>query len=250
MSSEFQGRPIFVAGGGSGIGSSVSKYFATLGASVGVIDKNKTDVDRTVEAVVQDGGSCIGHSADTTDELQVIQSIKALVGSLGAPFLLVNCPNFVRLSHFTEISTEDWDSVISNNLRVTFLVTKSVLPHMLGTGGSIVNITGAPGITGVAYSAAFAAASAGVIQLTKSLAVELQDRGVRINAVALSGADEDMLAHLGFPAGAATRHLEKIVSPLGVPSPEEVASLCAYLGGIKARCITGTVIALDGGLSA
>ncbi len=250
MSLEFQDKSVLVIGGGSLIGTAIGQYFASLQAVINIVDDSKSSVNKAVEIIVSAGGSCVGQTCDMTDEAAVMSSIKQLVNVSGAPYLVVNCPNFIRLSHFTEISVEQWDSVIANNLKVTFLATKAILPHMLGTGGSIVNITGVPGVTGVAYSAAFAAASAGIIQLTKSLALELQDRGVRVNAIALSGADEQMLAHVGFPVGAAPRHIERIVSPLGVPSPDEVAALVAYLGGLNARCITGTVIALDGGLSA
>ncbi len=250
MSSEFQDKSVLIVGGSGPIGLAIGRYFASFGAVINLVDESESSVNKAVDIIVSEGGSCIGQCCHMTNEAEVVAVIKQLVNTSGSPFLAVNCPNFVRLSHFTETTVEQWDSVIENNLKVTFLATKTVLPHILGTGGSIVNITGVPGVTGVAYSSAFAAASAGIIQLTKSLAIELQDRGVRINAVALSGADEEMLAHIGFPAGAAARHLEKIVSPLGVPSPDEVAALVAYLGGAKARCITGTVVALDGGLSA
>ncbi len=232
------------------MGRAIARKLSQEGASVGIFDISVDDASLTLEDLVSNGGAGRVAVGDITNEDEVKSAIGDLIGSLGSPSVVVNAAQVTWFSHFGEQSLAQWNHLMAVNVTGKFLVSRSVLPNLLGTGGSILNIVGTSGLIGLAYSTLLGAASAAVIQLTKSMAFEYQDRGVRINAIAIGGVDPSKLAHLGFPSGAAPRHMERMLSPLGVPSPEEVADAVAFLGSQEARSITGAILTMDGGISA
>ena len=245
----YENKVAIVAGAAKGIGRATAIRLAKEGGIVGLLDHDLNEARSVLDEIVENGGSGRAAFCDVSQEDSVSNSVAEVIGALGFPTLVVNAARAVRFAHFTEIPASEFNRIISVNLYGTFLIIKSVLPHLLGTGGSIVNFAGSSGVIGQAYTASYGAASAGIIQLSKSLARELQDRGVRVNVITSGGADITTLAHYGFPIGAAPRHMERMISPLGLPTPEEAASLVAYLGSDDARCITGTVVSIDGGVT-
>ena len=142
------------------------------------------------------------------------------------------------------------EQIIAVNLTGTFLVCRATLPHLLDGGGTIVNVASTAGVIGQPYSAAYAASKGGVALLTKALAVEYLERGVRVNAVAPGGIETPIVGSFAVPDDASRRLMARIMSPMGFGQPEEVAGVIAFLASDEARYVTGAVYAIDGGVTA
>jgi NAD(P)-dependent dehydrogenase (short-subunit alcohol dehydrogenase family) len=149
-----------------------------------------------------------------------------------------------------ELSLAEWNRVISINLTGTFLVTRAALPHLLEDGGVVINTSSTAGVMGQPYSAAYCASKGGVSLMTRALAVEFADRGVRVNAVAPGGVDTPILWDFGFPEGANPKLLDRIMSPMGYSTPAEIAGAFAYLASDEAAYISGAILSMDGTVTA
>ena len=189
------------------------------------------------------------HAVDVSDWSSVEPAIAKVANDLGRPEVLVNCAGvgaFVR----TELETaENWNKILGVNLTGTFLMCRGVLGHMLGGGGSIVNVASNSGLMGQPYSAAYCASKGGVVNLTRALGVEYRGRGVRVNAIAPGGMNTPMIETFGFPEGAKAEDFAGITSPIGYAEPEEQAALIAFVASDDGRYMIGQIIAMDGGVT-
>jgi NAD(P)-dependent dehydrogenase (short-subunit alcohol dehydrogenase family) len=144
----------------------------------------------------------------------------------------------------------DWQRIIGVNLSGTFLVCQATLPFLLDGGGAIVNVASNAGLMAQPYSAAYCASKGGVVQLTRALADEYLERGVRVNCVAPGGIETPLQdAFRNVPEGLDFRKLGKIRTPLGNATPDEVAALIAFVASGEGRYMTGAVVSIDGGLT-
>ena len=145
----------------------------------------------------------------------------------------------------------DWQRMFDVNVTGTFQLSTAALPALLESRGCIVNLASVSGLRGSPYNAAYAATKAAQISLTRSMAVELARRGVRVNAVAPSAVDTPFLAGFSLPAEADMALVGRAAAPMGVVlDPSEVAAAVAYLCSHEARSITGSTLVIDGGASA
>ena len=167
----------------------------------------------------------------------------------GRPQVLVNCAGVGQFDLSEDVALETWNRTIAVNLTGTFLMCQATLPYLLDGGGSIVNIASNSGLQGIPYAAAYAASKGGVILLTRSLASEYSGRGVRVNAVAPGGIVTPLLANFTFPPGADQTRMPR-GSRVPHAHPDEIASLVAYIASDEARFMVGSVVSMDGGLTA
>jgi NAD(P)-dependent dehydrogenase (short-subunit alcohol dehydrogenase family) len=245
----FDGRVAIVTGAGSGLGRATALRFASEGASVACLDIVEDAAEKTAGEIAETGGTGRAHRVDVSDPASVRAAVDA-AGALGRPQVLVNCAGIGRFAHSTEMPFEDWQRIIGVNLTGTFLMCQATLPHLLDGGGNIVNIASNAGLMGQPYSAAYCASKAGVVNLTKALAAEFLDRGVRVNCVAPGGIDTPLQAQFAqFPDGVDWKVFRKFMSPLGNSTPEEIAATIAYIASDEARYIVGAVVSVDGGLT-
>ncbi len=248
----FEGRTAIVTGAASGIGRATAIRLAVEGAAVACLDVAAEGVEDTVEALGVLGGTALAQHCDVTSEDAVREAVELVAGSLGRPEVLCNVAGVGMFAHTTDMALADWDRIIAVNLTGTFLMTREVLPHMLGhdVGGNIVNVASTAGLIGSAYSAAYCASKGGVVMMTKALAVEYAGRGVRVNAVAPGGVDTPLIANFGLPPGGDPKHFERIMSRMGMCRPEQVASAIAFLASDESSYTTGAVLSVDGGITA
>lgn len=243
----FRGRIALVTGGSRGIGRAVATRLAELGADVVVNYASNPDAARkVVEAVEALGRRALAVKADVSREDEVRHMVAAVEETLGPIDVLVNNAGITRDGLFVRMNEADWDVVLAVNLKGAFLVSKAVARGMMKRrSGSIVNLSSVVGRRGNVGQANYAAAKAGLIGLTKSLARELAPRGIRVNAVAPGYVETDMTATIADEAKAAI-YENTPLKRLG--RPEDVAEAVVFLAGDAARYITGVVLPVDGGM--
>ena len=242
------GRVALVTGASRGIGRAIAEHLAGLGHRVVVGYQTRSDAAVGVVAgIAASGGEAIAVAADVSDEAAVTGMFDEVRQRLGPVEILVNNAGITRDGLIMRMSAADWDSVIAADLRSAFLCSRAALRDMLrARWGRIVSISSVVGLSGNPGQANYAAAKAGLIGFTRSIAREVGARGITVNAVAPGFIETDMTAGLGE----ATR--ASILSGIAVGrfgSPGEVATAVGYLASDPAGYVTGQVLVVDGGMS-
>jgi NAD(P)-dependent dehydrogenase (short-subunit alcohol dehydrogenase family) len=245
----FVDRIALVTGGGSGLGEATAVRLAREGAQVAVLDIRPDAAEATVRRITEAGGLARAWQGDVSDPASVRSMVADVADSFGRPELLVNCAGVGQFDLSEDVAFETWNRTLAVNLTGTFLMCQAALPHLLDGGGAIVNIASNSGLQGIPYAAAYAASKGGVILLTRSLASEFSGRGVRINAVAPGGIVTPLLERFVFPDGADRTRMPR-GSRVPHAHPDEIASLVAYVASDEARFMVGSVVSMDGGLTA
>jgi NAD(P)-dependent dehydrogenase (short-subunit alcohol dehydrogenase family) len=240
------GRVALVTGAGSGIGEATAHRFAAEGAAV-IVDDVDLDRARAVAAAIQkDGGKAAAVGANVTRRDEVDRMVAGVLADYGRLDVLINNAGINRDAMSHKMTEEQWDQVLTVNLKGTFLCAQAVLPRMRERGwGRVVN-TSSIGSLGNIGQANYAASKAGVIGLTKTLALEYAKYGVTVNCIAPGAVMTPMLAGVPDPIR------EKITAqiPVGrIAAPAEIAAVHAFLASDEAAYITGQVVFVDGGMS-
>lgn len=248
MSTDLTGRVALVTGASRGIGAAIAAELGARGAHVVVnYAGSQESAERVVASIIEAGGSADARKADISDCSACGELVDGVVRDLGRIDILVNNAGIARDGLVVRMSDEDWDAVIRTNLTGVFSMTRSAVRHMMkARSGSIVNVTSVIGLVGNAGQANYAAAKAGVIGLTKSVAKEFASRNVRANAVAPGFIETDMTATLSTAVRDAARS-EIALGRFGEPA--DVAKAVAFLASDDAAYITGQVLAIDGGMT-
>ena len=240
-------RIAVVTGGSRGIGRAISLSLATTGATVVVNYRgNQAAADETVATIVAAGGQAVAIQADVANGEDVERLFKEVNERFGRIDILVNNAGITRDTLMLRMKDDDWDAVMDTNLRGLFLCTRAVLRPMTRVRwGRIINITSVVGLMGNAGQANYAAAKAGIIGFTKSVAREIGSRTITVNAVAPGFIDTELTASLGPE----TREALIKQIPLGrLGNPDDVAGLVTFLASEQAAYITGQTFNSDGGM--
>lgn len=227
----FAGKRVLVTGAASGIGKATAELFAREGASVVGLD-------------IADAPGIL--RCDVTDPDQA----RAAVLACGPLDVVANVAGMVRLSHVADVDLADWQRQLDLNLTAPFVIIQAALPSLLERGGNVVNVASVAGLKGQAYSAAYCASKAGLVMLTKSLALEFSKRGVRVNCVCPGGVDTPLVGGVAatLPADldwSLMARLDNVIP--GFSQPGEIAEAIAYLASDAARSITGSALVIDAG---
>lgn len=244
---QLTGKTAIVTGGSRGIGRAAALTLAEAGADVAVIYAGNTAAaEETVRLIEEKGRKGLAIQCDVAGEAAVTAMVKDVKKELGRIDILVNNAGITRDGLLMIMKEADWQAVLDTNLTGAFHCTKAVTRLMMKQrSGSIINITSVVGETGNAGQANYAAAKAGLIGFTKSVAKELASRNIRCNAIAPGCIETDMTAVLGEDTVDA---MIKTI-PLGrVAQPEEVAKAVLFLASDDASYITGQTLNVDGGM--
>ncbi|AOS17980.1 3-ketoacyl-ACP reductase [Xanthomonas oryzae pv. oryzae] len=244
MSKPLQGEIALVTGASRGIGAAIADTLAAQGATVIGTATSASGAVAIGERLAAHGGH--GRELNVTDAAAVDGLIDAISKEFGAMSILVNNAGITRDNLLMRMKDDDWQAIIDTNLTSVFRTSKAVMRGMMkARKGRIINIASVVGVTGNPGQTNYAAAKAGIIAFSKSLAKEIGSRGVTVNVVAPGFIDTDMTKAL--PDEAKTALLQQIaLGHLG--APEDIAHAVAFLAGPTARYITGETLHVNGGM--
>ena len=241
-----------VTGGGTGIGRAIALRFGVEGATVVVVGRREAPLRAVADVIRAAGGRAEATSADVTRAADVDRVFAETVDRLGRLDVLVNNAGaMVTRTTAAETSEDAWQQTLDANLTTVFRCSKAALPALEKTRGAIVNIASVAGAKGSPSLTAYGVAKAGVINLTKTMALDYAPRGIRVNAVCPAYVETDFnrdyLASLERDG-----RLDALLAkhPLGLGRPDDVAWAAIYLASDEARWVTGVALPVDGGLMA
>jgi NAD(P)-dependent dehydrogenase (short-subunit alcohol dehydrogenase family) len=242
----------YITGAAKGIGEGIARALAAEGWQVVIFDLDEKAAERTAADISRQDAEHGFEQVDVSDEESVRRAFSAAAEHTGTPAALVNCAGVWAGGSVTEISVADWDRTMAVNLRGAFLCARAVLPSMAERGsGSIVSIASIAGLKGTRRAGAYNPSKAAVIALTKNIALDYADRGVRANAVCpglIDGTDMDQ--QLRDFRGDTEEYQAAVVAlhPLGrLGTPADVAGAVSFLISDKADWVTGVALVVDGG---
>jgi NAD(P)-dependent dehydrogenase (short-subunit alcohol dehydrogenase family) len=242
-------RVAIVTGGGSGIGRASCLALARHGVAVVVVNRTLSKAETVVSEILNDGGHALAIGADVAQSADVEKIVAAAVRTFGRLDILFNNAGISPSGAVTEISEQEWDECLNIDLKSVFLGSKFAIPEMQKRGGGVIlNTAGTFGIRPAKNKAAYAAAKAGVINLTRSIALDYARSRIRCNAIC-PGYIETPLTE-GVPPQDRDAFLNQYQPLNGVIQAEEVAAMVLYLCSDSARMITGQTFVIDGGQQA
>jgi meso-butanediol dehydrogenase/(S,S)-butanediol dehydrogenase/diacetyl reductase len=247
----FKDQGALVTGGGSGIGREVAQAFASEGAHVAVADIDLKMAERSAEEIRKKGGSAHAFALDVTDETAVAGFIDAAVNRLGRIDVLVNSAGIREIKPVLELPLMEWQRVIDVNITGVFLCSQAFGRHLVQAGkrGAIVNLASTLGVVAAPNRAAYTASKHAVVGLTKEMAMELGDKGIRVNAVG-PGVIRTPLTERYFQDADYAQRIRDLHALGRWGEPHEIAKAILFLASDEASFVTGTTLLIDGGWTA
>ena len=248
------GKSALITGAASGIGRETAQRFAEEGAAVVCVDLDGAGAARVAHAIGGKGGTALSVPADLTDADEVRGMADEALSARGAIDILVNNAGVSILGGVAELTEAAWQREIDTNLASVYRVSKALWPHFVAAGGgAILSTASIAGATAVTQGAAYVASKAGLIMLTRCMALDGADSGIRANCICPGWVDtplfDGFLAQQPEPETARERAARR--TPLGrIGTPRDIADGFVYLASDEASWITGTALVIDGGLTA
>jgi NAD(P)-dependent dehydrogenase (short-subunit alcohol dehydrogenase family) len=241
----------FVTGAAQGIGAAIALGLARDGFDVAISSRRPETLQGVAAQIAAEGARVVQVALDLRSQTSIEQAMAEVVGALGHLDVLVNNAGVPLRKLALDVTAAEWDAVIATNLTGTFLMTQQMGRHLVAGGrqGCIISIASAHGVVGMAQRSTYGISKAGIIQMTRMLAVEWAGHGIRVNAIAPGRVDTPSRAGSFADPGYLASALSRI--PLHrLCTAEEVAGAACYLASPLAACITGQTLLLDGGLTA
>ncbi|MFL4908225.1 SDR family NAD(P)-dependent oxidoreductase [Streptomyces sp. MMS24-I2-30] len=250
MSGVLAGKVAVVTGGGRGLGRAFAHALGSQGAQVVVASRKAADLDRVVAEATEAGYEAWAHPTDVTSESSIESLVTDAVAHFGHLDILVNNSGVVTTKPMVDTTADEWDTVVATNLRGTFLAVRAMGRHLIseGRGGKIINIASNFALKGIPNHSAYAASKAGVIGMTRSLAIEWARHNIQVNAIAPGYFTTDMNAEMRADAELPQKILRTIPARR-FAGPDELSTWIVALAGPASDFMTGEVIVIDGGQS-
>lgn len=247
---KLEGYVSLVTGAGSGIGRAIANALAAEGSAIAAVDWDLGRAEETVRSLTENGVSAIAVKADVSNSIDVTHAIEKVTESFPSVNVLVNCAGMGKLGTVLELSEEDWDTVMATNVKSIFLFSREVIPLMPSTpGGRIINIASVSGLVASAGRAAYTASKGAVVMLTRAMALDHADAGIRVNAICPGVTETAMTAESLSDPSIRQEKLDK--TPLRwLAQPEDIAPAAVYLASDDSSFVTGSSMVIDGGWTA
>jgi NAD(P)-dependent dehydrogenase (short-subunit alcohol dehydrogenase family) len=243
----FAGRSILVTGASSGLGAATVRRFAAAGGDVYAASRN-TDLLAEVAASCADlPGQVAFGGHDVTSAADCRGAVAAAAERFGRLDVVVNNAGRHDFRVTTEVTEEQWAYDVALNLSGAFFVAQAAIPHLLETGGNIVNVASVAGLMGEAYSAAYTASKHGIVGLTKALAIEYLNAPIRINCICPGGMDTAQVTTIEVPEGADWDLIMRVSAKRGLMDADAVAAVITFLASDDAGALHGSIQPVDQG---
>ncbi|SCY32867.1 glucose 1-dehydrogenase [Microvirga guangxiensis] len=250
---DFQEKTIIITGGGGGIGSATSRYFASCGAQVAVYDRDLEAAERTVSAIKAEGGLAKAFSCDITDRTQIDRAVAETEKALGPISVLVNNAGWDIFRPFLQTSPEEWEKLIAINLVGALHMHHAVIPLMAERKyGRVINIASDAARVGSTGEAVYAACKGALVSFSKTLAREHARDGITFNVVCPGPTDTNLFAEYTKGASNPEKLMEAFRRsiPLGrIGTPNDLPGAIAFFASDQAAFVTGQVLSVSGGLT-
>lgn len=248
-----EGKVAIITGAGSGIGRAAALRFAAEGAAVGVLDRDAATAQETATLVADAGGRALAVTADVSSSAQTAAAVDAVVAEFGRLDVLYNNAGVDSRGSIEVAEEADWDRCFAVNAKGTYFMSQAALRH-LERGGSIINQGSVAALVGVMNFAAYCAAKGAVVALTRSMAVDLAARGVRVNVICpgtvYTPLMEPMLRARGDGDLEEGLRRTLVKYPIGrLGDVDDIANVALFLASDEAAFMTGAVVAADGGMT-
>lgn len=254
MTDRLEGKVALITGAAQGIGRITALLFARHGAKLVLVDKDEAKVRAVAEEVRAGGGSAIAAPCDVSSKTQVTTAVAEAKRTYRALHILINNAGVTLTRPFIETSDGDIDFLVDINLKGTIFASQAAIPHMIEAGGgTIVHNASNAGLVGRPWQSVYGATKAGIVSLTKSMALSLARDRIRVNCICPGSIDTPMLRGALAASGNFDENWRKteIVIPLGrIGSAEDVANATLFLASDEAAYITGVALPVDGGRTA
>ncbi len=251
---KLEGRVAVITGGGIGIGSAIARLFAEEGARVALVELDAASGEETARRIREAGGNCRLYVADVSKADQVAQAASQILRDTPVVDILVNNAGIWRPGTVVDLDEQTWDSVLGTNLKGVFLVSRQFLPGMVERRrGVVVNVASVAGLVGAAGASCYAASKGGVVNLSRSMALDFAPYDVRVNCLCPGMTDtaqgDSVVGHYKptVDPAEAKRHWQPLAR---VGTAEDVARAALYLASDDSAFMTGSIHVLDGGLTA
>jgi NAD(P)-dependent dehydrogenase (short-subunit alcohol dehydrogenase family) len=247
-----EGKVTIVTGGGGGIGAAIAREFALRGAPVLIASRKREHLEPVRDAIVQSGGRCALAVCDVRDAAACDAMVAEAVACFGRLDVLINNHGASIRSPSLDLSPNAWRTIIDINLNGVFHSSKAAARQFIlqGTGGAIINLSSLAGVHGASTNVPYAAAKAGIINLTLTHSAEWGPAGIRVNCIAPGPIDTENAGPRVWPDPEAREAMARSRALGRFGRPEEVAYACLFLASQAASYITGALLAVDGGVAA
>ncbi|VWX46728.1 SDR family NAD(P)-dependent oxidoreductase [Novosphingobium sp. 9U] len=247
---DMTGKVAVVTGAASGLGRAVALSLAGAGAQLCLVDLNPEGLEETRGLLGAAGGEARVHVADLSEPAACAGAITAAVDAFGRLHALCNVAGVIYLANSHEMPEALWARTIAVNLTAPFLLSQAAIPHLLEAQGAIVNVASSAAFIGEAYAAAYCASKAGIVNMTKAMAMEYQRKPIRINAVAPGGMITNIAKDFRPPEGCDFDLLKRYTGFRGTVEVEDVAEMIALLASDAGRGFHGSCVTIDAGITA
>jgi NAD(P)-dependent dehydrogenase (short-subunit alcohol dehydrogenase family) len=254
MNNRFSGKHAAITGGAKGMGLHIARRLGLEGACLAIMDIDETELSNATQTLSSDGIDVKAYHLDVTDPENVAKTFALVIEHFsGTLDILVNNAGIADFGSVDNTEPVAWDKVIAVNLTGTYLCSKSAVPAMKKTGGTIINFGSVAGLVGIPNMAAYCASKAAVIGLTKQMAVDYINQGIRVNCICPGMiADTDMGRQI-LGTDRSDEAMKKRLSkyPIGrFGKPEEIAAAVLFLASDEASFVCGSAFTVDGGMTA
>lgn len=245
----FDDKVALITGAASGIGRATCERLASEGARIHAMDVNSDGLAETAALVKDAGGEIQTGIHDVTQRDQCFEAVAACVAAFDKLDVLANVAGIVRFRHFLDWTEEDWNLVHAVNLNGPLFMCQAAIPHLLESGGNIVNVASNAGLMGQAYTAGYCSSKGALVQLTRSIAMEYLKKGIRVNAIAPAGVVTSLAKGIEFPEDIDPGLMKRFMSVRGMSDPAEIAGAIAFIASEEARSMHGAVMSVDNGIT-
>jgi meso-butanediol dehydrogenase/(S,S)-butanediol dehydrogenase/diacetyl reductase len=242
----FEDKVAFITGAASGIGRATAERLASEGASLVITDVQAQPLEETAKLARELGAEVEPILCDVSDADAVKSAIGQTINHFDRLHVLCNSAGILQFGHTHEFDLDVWNRILGINLTGTFLTCREAIPHLLETGGAIVNIASTAALAGHPWTCAYSASKGGVLALTNGIAVEYGQQGLRANTVCPGSISTPMVNEFQLPEGANQKLVKRIMPLDQFRGPETVASTIAFLASEDAAHINGERIRVDG----